>query len=87
MDNEKYPIEESKDIRFKEPTFIDPLTGLFNRYYLYQFLPGELNKAKLSNYPLSFLMIDLDGFKSINDKYGHSCGDEVLKQVGAIIKL
>jgi len=86
MDNEKYPIQESKDIRFKEPTFIDPLTGLFNRYYLYQFLPAELNKAKLSNYPLSLLMVDLDGFKAINDKYGHSCGDEVLKQVGAILK-
>jgi diguanylate cyclase (GGDEF)-like protein len=86
MDNEKYPIEESKDIRFKEPTFIDPLTGLFNRYYLYQFLPAELKKAKLSNYPLSLLMIDLDGFKSINDKYGHPCGDEVLKQLGAILK-
>jgi len=88
MDNNQSPQEkgETKDIRFDTPTFIDPLTGMFNRYYLYQFLPEEIQKAKLGNYPLSFLMIDLDGFKKINDTYGHLCGDEVLKQFAKIFK-
>ncbi|MFZ2604048.1 MAG: diguanylate cyclase, partial [Candidatus Omnitrophota bacterium] len=61
--------EQVKDILFKRPTYIDPLTGLFNRLYLYQFLPEEIKKAKLSNYLLAFLMIDLDGFKHVNDTY------------------
>ena len=78
--------EEPRDIRFKEPTFIDPLTGLFNQYYLYQFLPEEIEKARLSNYPLTVFMIDLDGFKNINDTYGHLCGDEILRQLVVIFK-
>lgn len=87
MDNEQIPSkEEIRDIRFKTPTFIDPLTGLFNQYYLYQFLPEEMKKAKLSNYPLTVFMIDLDGFKEVNDNFGHLCGDEVLKQLATILK-
>ncbi len=87
MENKQsVPEEKPKDIRLQEPTFIDPLTGLFNQYYLYQFLPEELKKAKLANYPLAVLMIDLDGFKAINDTYGHLCGDEVLRQFSAILK-
>ncbi len=76
----------AQDFRFQAPTFIDPLTGLFNRYYLYQFLPEEIKKAKLANYPLAVFMIDLDGFKQVNDKHGHLSGDKVLKQFSEIIK-
>ncbi|MFZ2937506.1 MAG: diguanylate cyclase [Candidatus Omnitrophota bacterium] len=78
--------EQVKDILFKRPTYIDPLTGLFNRLYLYQFLPEEIKKAKLSNYLLAFLMIDLDGFKHVNDIYGHLRGDEILKEISEIFK-
>ncbi|MFH1457843.1 MAG: diguanylate cyclase [Candidatus Omnitrophota bacterium] len=88
MDNIQNPQKEpAKDIRFETPTFIDPLTGMYNRYYLFQFLPKELEKARLGNYPLAFLMIDLDGFKKINDTHGHLCGDEVLKQLSGIFKM
>lgn len=87
MDNTQDPQkEQTRDLRFEAPTFIDPLTGIFNRYYLFQFLPEEMEKAKLGNYPLSFLMIDLDGFKKVNDTYGHLCGDEVLRQFAKIFK-
>lgn len=85
--NQQSPIaEKAKDIRFAEPTFIDPLTRLFNQYYLYQFLPEEMEKARLGNYPLAVCMIDLDGFKYINDTYGHLCGDVILKQLAEILK-
>lgn len=77
---------KSQDSRFEGPSFIDPLTGLFNRYYLDQFIPQEIKKASLSNYPLSVLMIDVDKFKKINDGYGHLCGDRVLTQVAEIIR-
>ncbi|MBM3246791.1 MAG: diguanylate cyclase, partial [Candidatus Omnitrophica bacterium] len=87
MDNEQVPVpQDAKDIRFKAPTFIDPLTGLFNQYYLYQFLPEEMKKARLSNYPLTVFMIDLDGFKAVNDTYGHLCGDAVLKGLAVLLK-
>jgi len=87
MDNNQGPPkQEVRDIRFEEPTFIDPLTGLFNQYYLYKFFPEEIQKAKLSNYPLTIFMIDLDGFKAVNDTYGHLCGDGVLKQLAVILK-
>ncbi|MDP3791402.1 MAG: diguanylate cyclase [Candidatus Omnitrophota bacterium] len=76
----------SQDARFEGPSFIDPLTRLFNRYYLDQFIPQEIKKAGLSNYPLSILMIDVDKFKKINDGYGHLCGDRVLTQVAEAIK-
>jgi len=75
-----------RNTRFEAPYFIDPLTGLFNRYYIDQFIPQEIKKASLSNYPLSILMIDVDKFKKINDSYGHLCGDRVLTQVADIIK-
>jgi diguanylate cyclase (GGDEF)-like protein len=87
--NENQPSSKKidpRDIRFESPTFIDPLTGLFNRYYLDQFLPQEIHKAALDSYPLSLLMIDLDNFKKINDDYGHLCGDKVLKQVSMVFK-
>lgn len=86
MDNFRFPPEEARDIRFQSPTFIDPLTGLLNQYYLHQFLPAEIEKAKLNNYPLTIFMMDLDGFKNINDTYGHLCGDEILKQLAAVLK-
>ena len=81
-------FERSKplDARYEGPSFLDPLTGLFNRYYLDQFIPQEIKKASLSNYPLSLLMIDVDKFKKINDSFGHLCGDKVLTQVAEIIK-
>lgn len=86
MDNNPNPPQENKDILFEKPTYIDPLTGLFNQYYLYQFLPEEIEKAKLGAYSVAVFMLDLDGFKEVNDTYGHLSGDTVLKQLAAIIK-
>ena len=56
----------------------DALTGTFNRHYLAGILESEFNRAKRYNHPIGFLMIDVNRFKQINDKYGHNTGDEVL---------
>lgn len=59
----------------------DPLTGVFNRRYLNQMLRTEFDRSKASGEPLSVLILDLDKFKPVNDKWGHRIGDLVLCQV------
>jgi len=61
----------------------DALTGLANRRHLLAEMAKELRRADRSGRPLSVLMIDLDHFKDINDRYGHAVGDAVLVAVAA----
>jgi diguanylate cyclase (GGDEF)-like protein len=58
----------------------DALTGTYNRRYLMEQLPRELERCRRYAYPLSVLMCDLDHFKQINDVHGHAAGDEVLQR-------
>jgi diguanylate cyclase (GGDEF)-like protein len=58
----------------------DPHTGVYNRRYLQETLEKELSLAKRHAQSVSIIMMDIDYFKSINDVYGHACGDLVLKQ-------
>jgi diguanylate cyclase (GGDEF)-like protein len=64
----------------------DPLTWLFNRRHFDRRLEAELNRALRAEHLLSLLMIDVDQFKSINDRYGHRVGDAVLRLVATGIK-
>lgn len=57
----------------------DPLTQLANRRYLLQQLEREFDRARRYRRPLSLLYLDLDGFKNINDRFGHLFGDDVLR--------
>src|SRR5271163_1671992 len=61
----------------------DALTGAYNRRYLMEQLPRELERCRRYAYPLSVLMCDLDHFKQINDQRGHAAGDDVLQQFAA----
>ncbi|MEO0835254.1 MAG: diguanylate cyclase [Cyanobacteria bacterium J06642_3] len=63
----------------------DPLTNLYNRPYLLEFLGQELERANRKQYHVSVILIDIDYFKHFNDLYGHSAGDLVLSQVGAYL--
>jgi two-component system cell cycle response regulator len=58
----------------------DALTGAYNRRYLMEQLPRELERCRRYAYPLSVLMCDVDHFKEINDARGHAAGDDVLQQ-------
>lgn len=63
----------------------DPLTRTLNRKFLPSVLGRELTLSKKNNLDLSIIMLDVDHFKSINDQYGHSAGDVVLRQVADTI--
>lgn len=63
----------------------DGLTGLYNHRYFQDRLSQELKRALRYNHPLSLIMIDLDGFKSINDNLGHLAGDTILRNFSKIL--
>ncbi len=58
----------------------DALTGAYNRRYLMEQLPREVERCRRYAYPVSVLMCDLDHFKQVNDQRGHAAGDDVLQQ-------
>jgi len=64
----------------------DTLTLLYNRRKLEVFLDNAAAQNRNTGKPFSVIMIDLDNFKSVNDTYGHSCGDAVLKDIANIIR-
>ena len=71
---------------FAKLSVTDPLTGLLNRRYIEERLSEEINRSGRSGEPLSFLMLDVDEFKSYNDTFGHPAGDEALRIVGDILR-
>lgn len=73
--------EKVKDLAIK-----DGLTGLYNHRYFQTTLKEMLREAQVNRYPIALIMIDIDFFKSFNDKYGHQTGDRVLKHLAEIIK-
>lgn len=70
--------------RLMELATTDSLTGLHNRRYFMDTATQEFERARRYQTPLSLLMIDADRFKSINDRFGHHIGDEVLKALAMI---
>jgi diguanylate cyclase (GGDEF)-like protein/putative nucleotidyltransferase with HDIG domain len=67
--------------RTQESALTDNLTGLPNSRYMYSFFDQERSRAERHGYPLVLMMMDLDGFKKINDTYGHHVGDDILRRV------
>lgn len=82
MEDKKEPDRE----KLRELAFIDDLTSLYNRRYLYRYLPAQLKDMQRAGKPLCLLIMDVDTFKKINDTYGHLCGDKLLVQIAEILR-
>jgi len=87
-------LEKYKTLREKEKleeevrrlSITDDLTGLYNHRHFFKTLEAELVRRGRQRTSLSLMMVDLDNFKSYNDRYGHLEGDKVLRNVGEIVK-
>jgi len=79
----KQQVEEIKALQsnMRELAIRDSLTGLHNRHFLHETLAHELARAKREGYFVSFVLVDIDHFKKINDTFGHATGDVVLKNI------
>ncbi len=64
----------------------DQLTTLYNRHFLASSAPKRLSEAQRHGFDVSLLVVDLDYFKEVNDKYGHEMGDSVLREVALLLK-
>lgn len=76
-------LEEINKLRadLQEQAIRDPLTNVYNRRYLAEFLTREVARAGREGSPLSVVIMDVDNFKQFNDTHGHKCGDIVLQAI------
>jgi diguanylate cyclase (GGDEF)-like protein len=72
--------------RLSSQVFVDFVTGVFNRRAFEEHLGVELERARRYDRPVSILFLDLDGFKAVNDTYGHAVGDDALKRVAEVLR-
>lgn len=77
-------LELQRQYRNKAET--DALTGLHNRAWFEEVFPKQLELCERTGQHASLLMVDIDHFKKVNDQYGHSCGDEVLRHMGSLLR-
>jgi diguanylate cyclase (GGDEF)-like protein len=72
--------------RLRELAMIDSLTGVLNRRAFLDHADGEWVRHRRHDHALSCAMVDVDGFKKINDTFGHAAGDAVLQHIGALLR-
>ena len=78
-------LKESEE-RLQHLSRHDPLTGVLNRFSLEEILAREAARAARHDHPLAFVMVDVNRFKEINDRFGHRVGDRVLQEVARILE-
>ena len=72
--------------KLKKMAITDGLTRLYNSRFFYTQIEMEIDRSNRYHHPLSLLLLDIDNFKTYNDKYGHLDGDKILIRLGEIIK-
>ena len=86
-DTLKVQLAEIEELRAKlqEQAIRDPLTNVYNRRYMAEFLDQEIVRAARAEYPVSVAIMDMDNFKQFNDNYGHKCGDIILQSFAGFL--
>lgn len=88
---QKEELEETKaellkaNKNLEKLSVTDELTGLYNRRYLMEAISMEVTRSLRYGLPMSVIMLDLDRFKKINDTYGHTAGDQVLREIAVLL--
>ncbi len=72
--------------KVKDLAMVDSLTGIYNRHYFNEVLKREQKRVKRYSYSICILMMDIDGLKEINDRYGHLTGDRVICDISGMLK-
>jgi diguanylate cyclase (GGDEF)-like protein len=80
-----YKELENTNTKLKETSFKDEVTGLYNRRFFSIRLEEEMQRHRRFNHPVSVVLMDLDGFKAVNDELGHTVGDETLRDIAQIL--
>jgi diguanylate cyclase (GGDEF)-like protein len=80
-----YKDIQTSSARLKEFSFKDEVTGLYNRRFFSIRLEEEVSRYRRFSHPVSVVLLDLDGFKAVNDELGHGAGDETLRGVADVL--
>jgi len=83
----KYKVSLEKNMNIqKQLAEIDPLTSIYNRRSFFNIAEKHLKHYRYTDEPFSLMLIDIDFFKKVNDKYGHIIGDDILKYIAVEVK-
>jgi two-component system, cell cycle response regulator len=77
---------QERNVQLQREASVDGLTGLFNRRHFDKYIEEQFKLAVSNGTSISLLLLDLDKFKSVNDRYGHPAGDQVLRVLGKLLK-
>jgi diguanylate cyclase (GGDEF)-like protein len=81
-----YRRMESASAELQELSFTDEVTGLYNRRFFSIRLAEEIGRHRRFRSPVAVVLLDLDGFKAINDQWGHAAGDQTLQEVARLLQ-
>lgn len=84
--SEQQEILRFRNLELEKMAFFDPLTALPNRRFFDELVKKEIAQVRRGTRCSSLIMLDIDSFKVVNDTYGHSAGDEVLRQIGVLLQ-
>ncbi|MEJ2133418.1 MAG: sensor domain-containing diguanylate cyclase, partial [Gammaproteobacteria bacterium] len=92
IEKQRIEIEEanrqlvSQNEELARLSITDDLTKLYNYRFFQDHLPREVKRAKRTKQPFSLILIDIDDFKQLNDRYGHAVGDTVLRRIAVVMQ-